>query len=129
MRCCCCSDCEPAASAAKLFASVTINGCGDKNAIEKERASIEKDYKVKAIYSPEDMSKVGEIAVMIRNSEKTFGSLDVLVNNAGVQFVSPIEEFPVEKWDQIIAINLSSAFHTIPRSSSRNEGAQMGTHH
>ena len=94
-------------------ANVTINGFGDKVAIEKERASIEEDYKVKAIYSPADMSKAGQIADMVRNSEKSFGSLDVLVNNAGVQFVSPIEEFPVEKWDQIIAINLSSAFHTI----------------
>jgi 3-hydroxybutyrate dehydrogenase len=94
-------------------ANVTINGFGDKVAIEKERASIEEDYKVKAIYSPADMSKAGQIADKVRNSEKSFGSLDVLVNNAGVQFVSPIEEFPVEKWDQIIAINLSSAFHTI----------------
>src|SRR5262249_44754796 len=94
-------------------ANVTINGFGDKAAIEKERAGIEKDFKVKAIYSPADMSKPAEIADMIRTSQKTFGSLDVLVNNAGIQFVSPIEEFPVEKWDQIIAINLCSAFHTI----------------
>src|SRR5690242_8114677 len=94
-------------------ANVTINGFGDKDAIEKERVAIEKDYKVKAIYSPADMSKPGDIADMIRTSEKTFGSVDVLVNNAGIQFVSPIEEFPIEKWDQIIAINLSSAFHTI----------------
>src|SRR3974390_1495785 len=94
-------------------ANVTINGFGDKDAIEKERAGIEQDYKVKAIYSPADMSKPGEIADMVRTSEKTFGSVDVLVNNAGIQFVSPIEEFPVEKWDQIIGINLSSAFHTV----------------
>jgi 3-hydroxybutyrate dehydrogenase len=94
-------------------ANVTINGFGDKDAIEKERAAIEKDFKVKAIYSPADMSKAAEIADMIRTSERAFGSLDILVNNAGIQFVSPIEEFPVEKWDQIIAINLSSAFHSI----------------
>jgi NAD(P)-dependent dehydrogenase (short-subunit alcohol dehydrogenase family) len=85
---------------------VTINGFGDKDAMEKERASIEKDYKVKAVYSTADMSKPNETADMVRNSEET---LDVLVSN-GVQFVSPIKEFPVEKWDQIIAINLSSAF-------------------
>jgi 3-hydroxybutyrate dehydrogenase len=78
-------------------ANVTINGFGDKDAIEKERTSIEKDYKVKAVYSPADMSKAGEIADMVRDSERAFGSLDILVNNAGVQFVSPIEEFPVEK--------------------------------
>jgi 3-hydroxybutyrate dehydrogenase len=112
-------------------ANVTINGFGDKAAIEKERSGIEKDFKVKAIYSPADMSKPAEIADMIRTSEKTFGSLDVLVNNAGIQFVSPIEEFPVEKWDQIIAINLCSAFHTIraavPGMKARKWGRIINT--
>jgi len=112
-------------------ANVTINGFGDKAAIEKERAGIEKDFKVKAIYSPADMSKPAEIADMIRTSQKTFGSLDVLVNNAGIQFVSPIEEFPVEKWDQIIGINLSSAFHTIraavPGMKARKWGRIINT--
>ena len=74
-------------------ANVTINGFGDKNTIEKERVTIEKDYKVKALYSPADMSKPSDIAEMVRASEKAFGSLDVLVNNAGIQFVSPIEGF------------------------------------
>ncbi len=112
-------------------ANLTINGFGDKNAIEKERAAIEKDYKVRAIYSPADMSKPAEIAEMVRVSEKTFGSLDVLVCNAGVQFVSPIEEFPTEKWDQIIAINLSSAFHAIraavPGMKARKWGRIINT--
>ena len=112
-------------------ANITINGFGDKAAIEKERATIEHDYKVKAIYSPANMSKPAEIADMVRTSEKTFGSLDVLVNNAGVQFVSPIEEFPVEKWDQIIAINLASAFHSIraavPGMKSRKWGRIINT--
>src|SRR5262250_2982021 len=112
-------------------ANITINGFGDKAAIEKERAGIEKDFKVKAIYSPADMSKPAEIADMIRTSQKTFGSLDVLVNNAGIQFVSPIEEFPVEKWDQIIGINLSSAFHAIraavPGMKSRKWGRIINT--
>jgi 3-hydroxybutyrate dehydrogenase len=94
-------------------ANVTINGFGDAAAIEKERAGIEKDFGVKATYSPADMTKPAEIADMVRATEKTFGSLDVLVNNAGIQYVAPIEEFPIEKWDQILAINLSSAFHTI----------------
>src|SRR6266446_5263448 len=112
-------------------ANITINGFGDKDAIEKERAAIEKEFKVKAIYSPADMSKAGEIADMVRISEQTFGSLDIIVNNAGIQFVSPIEEFPVEKWDQIIAINLSSAFHAIraavPGMKSRKWGRIINT--
>jgi 3-hydroxybutyrate dehydrogenase len=94
-------------------ANVAINGFGDAAAIDKERAGIEKDFGVKATYSPADMTKPAEIADMVRATEKTFGSLDVLVNNAGIQYVAPIEEFPIEKWDQILAINLSSAFHTI----------------
>src|SRR5947207_11159346 len=81
--------------------------------IERERSGIETDFKVKAVHSPADMTKPAEIAEMVALGEKTFGSVDVLVNNAGIQFVSPIEEFPIEKWDQIIAINMSSAFHTI----------------
>jgi 3-hydroxybutyrate dehydrogenase len=94
-------------------ANVLINGFGDTAAIEKERAAIEKEFGVKAIHSPADMTKPTEIAAMIALAEKTFGSVDVLVNNAGIQHVSPIEEFPIEKWDQIIAINLSAAFHAI----------------
>src|ERR1700722_16914421 len=92
-------------------ANVVINGFGDKDAIEKERSGIEKDFGVKALYSGADMSKGDQIAQMIADAEAKLGSVDVLVNNAGIQFVSPIEEFPVEKWDQIIAINLSAAFH------------------
>ena len=94
-------------------ANVVINGFGDKDAIEKERSGIEKDFGVKAIYSGADMSKGAEIAQMIAEAEAKLGSVDVLVNNAGIQFVSPIEDFPPEKWDQIIAINLSAAFHAI----------------
>ncbi|CUT13185.1 Dbetahydroxybutyrate dehydrogenase EC 11130 [Bradyrhizobium sp.] len=94
-------------------ANVVINGFGSPEDIEKERAKIESDFGVKAVYSPADMTKPAEIAGMIALGEKSFGSVDILVNNAGIQFVSPIEEFPPEKWDQIIAINLSSAFHSI----------------
>ena len=112
-------------------ANVTINGFGDKTAIETERSKIEKDFGVKSQYSAADMTKPAEIADMIHTAEKTFGSLDVLVNNAGIQHVAPIEEFPVEKWDQIIAINLSSAFHTIraavPGMKSRKWGRIINT--
>ena len=98
---------------AKDGANVMINGFGDKDAIEKERAGLEKEFGIKARYSPADMAKPAEIAAMVRAAEKEFGSLDVLVNNAGIQHVANIEDFPVEKWDAVIAINLSSAFHSI----------------
>ncbi len=98
---------------AKEGANVLINGFGEPDAIEKERSAIEREFGVKAVYSPADMTKPAEIEAMIRQAEEQFGAVDILVNNAGIQHVAPIEEFPIEKWDQIIAINLSSAFHAI----------------
>lgn len=116
---------------ASAGANVVINGFGDAAAIEKERASIEADFKVKAIYSPADMSKPAEIADMVALGEKTFGSVDILINNAGIQFVSPVEDFPIEKWDAIIAINLSSAFHgiraAVPGMKKRKWGRIINT--
>jgi 3-hydroxybutyrate dehydrogenase len=112
-------------------ANIVINGFGPAADIEKERAALEKDFKVKAIYSPADMTKPAEIADMIKTAEKTFGSVDVLVNNAGIQHVAPIEEFPIEKWDMILAINLMSAFHTIraavPGMKARKWGRIINT--
>ena len=110
-------------------ANVMLNGFGDKAEIEKIRAGIEKDFGVKARYSAADMSKPAEIADMIRTTEKEFGALDVLVNNAGIQHVANIEDFPIEKWDAIIAINLSSSFHTIRAAVPGMKAAQMGPHH
>ena len=98
---------------AKEGANIMLNGFGEKAEIKQERAGIESEFGVKAVYSPADMAKPAEIAAMIKTAEAAFGTVDVLVNNAGIQHVAPIEEFPVEKWDQIIAINLSSSFHTI----------------
>jgi 3-hydroxybutyrate dehydrogenase len=112
-------------------ANVVINGFGEATAIEKERAGIESEFKVKAVYSPADMTKPAEIADMVALGEKTFGSVDVLVNNAGIQFVSPVEDFPIEKWDAIIAINLSSAFHgiraAVPGMKKRKWGRIINT--
>jgi 3-hydroxybutyrate dehydrogenase len=112
-------------------ANVVINGFGDKGAIEKERTGIESEFSVKAFYSPADMTKPAEIAEMIHIAEKTFGSVDVLVNNAGIQYVAPIEEFPIEKWDAIIGINLSAAFHAIraavPGMKTRKWGRIINT--
>ena len=81
---------------AKEGVNVTINGFGDKDAIEKERAGIETEFGVKAAYSAADMTKPAEIADMIKTAEKTFGAVDILVNNAGIQHVAPVEDFPVE---------------------------------
>jgi 3-hydroxybutyrate dehydrogenase len=112
-------------------ANVMINGFGGKAAIETERAGIEKDFGVRSIYSGADMSKPAEIADMIKTAEQTLGSVDVLVNNAGIQYVAPIEEFPVDKWDLILAINLAAAFHTIrtavPGMKARKWGRIINT--
>ena len=98
---------------AREGANVLLNGFGEADAIERERSTIEREFGVNAIYSPADMTNPAEIAAMIAEAEEALGAVDILVNNAGIQHVSQIEDFPVEKWDQIIAINLSSAFHTI----------------
>ncbi|WP_404558926.1 3-hydroxybutyrate dehydrogenase [Bradyrhizobium niftali] len=94
-------------------ANIVLNGMGGAADVEKERLAIESEFGVKAIYSPADMAKPSEIAGLIALGEATFGAVDILVNNAGVQHVSPIEEFPLEKWDAVIAIKLSAAFHAI----------------
>jgi 3-hydroxybutyrate dehydrogenase len=116
---------------AKEGANVTINGLGDVAAIEAERAGIEKDFGVKAYYSPADMTKPDEIRAMVKEAETKHGTLDILVNNAGVQHVAPIEEFPPETWDLILAINLSAAFHAIaaaiPGMKSRKWGRIVST--
>ena len=98
---------------AREGANVMLNGFGGADEIENERAGIEKEFGVKALYSAADMTKPAEIAAMIAEAETKFGSVDVLVNNAGIQHVAAIEDFPIEKWDAIIAINLTASFHTI----------------
>ena len=102
-----------AAALAAEGANVVLNGFGDAAAIETERAGLEAKYGVTARYSAADMTKPEAIAAMIAGAEREFGAVDILVNNAGIQHVAPIEEFPPEKWDQIIAINLSATFHAI----------------
>jgi 3-hydroxybutyrate dehydrogenase len=98
---------------AKEGVDVVINGFGDVRAIEAERAKIEAEFDVRCFYNGADMAKPAEIEAMIADARAKLGTLDILVNNAGIQFVSPVENFPPEKWDAIIAINLSSAFHAI----------------
>ncbi len=111
---------------AKEGADVMINGMGDAGAIEAERAGIEKDFGVKAFYNGADMTKPAEIAAMVADAQAKMGSLEILVNNAGIQYVSPIENFPVEKWDAIIAINLSAAFHAIRAAVPGMKAAKWG---
>jgi 3-hydroxybutyrate dehydrogenase len=94
-------------------AAVMLNGFGDAKEIAELCEGLERLSGAKALHHPADMSKPAEIARLIADAEKAFGSVDVLVNNAGVQHVAPVEEFPAEKWDQVLAINLSSSFHTI----------------
>jgi 3-hydroxybutyrate dehydrogenase len=94
-------------------ANVVINGFGEAADIESLRADIETRFGVRAHHSPADMTRPDQIAAMIAEARDAFGGVDILVNNAGVQFVAPIEDFPAEKWDQIIAINLSAAFHAM----------------
>jgi len=92
-------------------ANIVMNGFGPKDEIEKLRAEIESKFGVKAIYNGADMTKPAEIAGLIDAAVKAFGGVGVLVNNAGIQFVASIEDFPEDKWNAIIAINLSAAFH------------------
>lgn len=100
-------------SLAKEGCNMMLNGFGDKAAIDKEISDIKQKFGVKVEYSPADMSKPADIAGMVTQCEKTLGSVDILVNNAGIQFTAPTEEFPDDKWDSIIAINLSATFHAI----------------
>lgn len=116
---------------AKEGANLVINGILPASDAEKLRTDLEQEFGVKVMFSPADMTKPAEIAGFIAEGEKVFGAIDILINNAGIQYVSPIDEFPIEKWDQIIAINLTSAFHTIraalPRMKEKGWGRIINT--
>src|SRR5262245_22563149 len=93
--------------------NLIINGFGVAAEVESLRARLEQQYGVTVVYDGADMSQPGEIETMVRRGIERFGAVDVLVNNAGIQHVAPIDDFPLAKWDAIIAINLTSNFHTI----------------
>jgi 3-hydroxybutyrate dehydrogenase len=93
--------------------SVVLNGFGDAKEIDTLRTELGRTHGVAVVYHPADMSRPDAVEAMIADTEREFGAVDILVNNAGIQHVAPIEEFPVEKWNAIIAINLSAAFHSI----------------
>ncbi|TGX55069.1 3-hydroxybutyrate dehydrogenase [Sphingomonas gei] len=112
-------------------ASVVINGFGVAAAIETERAALEATAGATALYDSADMSKPDQIAAMVARTEEELGSVDIVISNAGIQHVAPIDEFPIEKWDAIIAINLSSTFHlmraAIPLMKARGWGRIITT--
>ena len=93
-------------------ANVMLNGLGDEGEIERTRAGLEEKYDAKIRFHGADMTKPDQIEDMVETAQREFGQIDIMVNNAGIQHVAPVEEFPVGKWDAIIAIILSSAFHT-----------------
>src|SRR3546814_13442280 len=101
--------------------NVVINGFGDADAIEKERAGIEKEFGVKAFYINADLMQSGATRGFIDESVEALGGIDILVNNAGIQHTDLIEDFPVEKWNAIIALNLSAVFH-----GTRSEESRVG---
>jgi 3-hydroxybutyrate dehydrogenase len=107
-------------------ADILLNGFGDRAAIENLVSEMRNQYRNKVAYSGADMSKPADIEAMVAQATRELGSVDILVNNAGIQYTAPVEEFPPEKWDAVIAINLSAAFHAIraalPRMKARNWG-------
>ena len=98
---------------ARAGANLMMNGFGDAKEIAAARVRLEKEHGVTVLYSAADMMNPEEIAGMTNEAREAFDTVDILVNNAGIQHVSPVETFPPEKWDAIIAINLSAAFHGI----------------
>ncbi len=115
-----------AKSLAAQGCNIVLNGFGDLQQINEIQNALAKEFNVKVHYSAADMSKPDQIRSMINEADSLFGGVDILVNNAGIQFVSPIDEFPEEKWNSIIAINLSSNFHTtkavLPKMKAKNWG-------
>jgi 3-hydroxybutyrate dehydrogenase len=107
-------------------ANIIFNGFGDAAAIKALHQGVAAEFGIRTGYHGADMSKGAEIEAMFAYAQEQFGGVDILVNNAGIQHVAPIDEFPVEKWDAIIAINLTSAFHTtrlaLPGMKQKNWG-------
>jgi 3-hydroxybutyrate dehydrogenase len=107
-------------------AAVMLNGFGDKTEIETLRASLAENNDVDIAYNGADMSKPEAIRAMAGEARERFGHVDIVVNNAGIQHVSPIETFPPQKWDQIIAIDLSSAFHLVQATFAAMKERRFG---
>jgi 3-hydroxybutyrate dehydrogenase len=106
--------------------NLVINGFGDPAAIETERKGLEATSGGKAIYSDHDLTKVDQIEAMMKLAADSFGGIDILINNAGMQHVAPVEDFPVDKWNLIIALNLNAAFHTTRLAVPYMKGKKWG---
>jgi 3-hydroxybutyrate dehydrogenase len=106
-------------------ANIVLNGFGEAATITRIQQELQA-LGVRTLYDAADMSNPAQIEALVRKAEDTFGRVDVLVNNAGIQYVANIEDFPVDKWDAIIAINLSSAFHTIRSALPKMKAANWG---
>ena len=111
---------------ARSGCNIVLNGFGEATAIEATRAELARRTNAKVVYSGADMARSKAIENMVKQTVQTFGSVDIMVNNAGIQHVAPLEEFPEEKWDAILAVNLSSAFHAtrhvLPHMKSKGWG-------
>ena len=111
---------------AKEGINLVLNGFGDAAEIEKIRSGLASKFGIKVTYDGADMSKPEQIEAMMKKAAADFGGVDILINNAGIQHVCPVEEFPTDKWNAIIAINLSSAFHStkmaVPYMKSKGWG-------
>ncbi|HZV56556.1 MAG TPA: 3-hydroxybutyrate dehydrogenase [Sphingobium sp.] len=112
-------------------ANLVINGFGDPIDIETERQALEAISGARAIYSNHDLTRVDQIEIMMGEAAEAFGGVDILINNAGTQHVAPVEDFPLDKWDLIIALNLNAAFHTtrlaVPHMKRRKWGRIIQT--
>lgn len=106
--------------------NIVLNGLGDREAIEATRAGMSARNGVEVLYHDADMTQPHRIADMVNSTRNAFGRLDILINNAGVQHVSPIEDFPSDWWDRIIAINLTSAFHATKAAIPHMKAAGRG---
>jgi 3-hydroxybutyrate dehydrogenase len=111
---------------ARQGADIVINGFGDAQAIERERAGLEKDFGVKAFYVNADLMQADAARAFVGDAVKALGGIDILVNNAGIQHTDLIEDFPVDKWNAIIALNLSAVFHgtaaALPHMKAQKSG-------